>query len=25
MQGMMPPMPYSNIEQNRNRHVCDEM
>lgn len=25
MQGMMPPMPYSNIEQNGNRHVCDEM
>ena len=25
MQGMMPPMPYTNMEEQKNRHVCDGM
>lgn len=25
MQGMLPPMPYTDIAENKNRHVCDEI
>jgi hypothetical protein len=25
MQGMMPPMPYTDIAEHQNRHVCDEL
>ncbi len=24
MQGMMPPMPYTDVEAQKNRHVCDQ-
>lgn len=25
MQGMMPPMPYTNMDEQKNKHVCDGM